>query len=295
MKYKIKKIEKKDFPEKLKRIKKVPKYIYIIGNEKLLWEDCFGVVGTRKVSEYGIKNCENFAKEFVFRDIPIVSGMALGTDTIAHKVAVEYGGKTIAVLGSGFGNIFPKENIALFEKIIETDGLIVTEFKYEMLPLKENFPKRNRIVTALSEGILVIEAGYRSGSSITAKNAIEQGKKVFALPGKLDSNVGIGVNNLIKKGAILTTEIEDIINKYPKFENRKRKQTKKKTFNSIKLRDEYKKIYRIIEDEECRIDNILLKTKMPIRDVLRILTSMEIDGLIKKDLAGKYLTVSEKE
>ena len=125
--------------------------------------------------------------------------MAIGTDSVAHKTAIEYSGKTIAVLGSGFNNIFPKENLDLFNEIIENNGLVVTEYEENVEPLKENFPKRNRIVTALSEGILVIEAAYRSGTSITVNNAKKQGKKVFALPGKLDSFVGVGVNNMIKK------------------------------------------------------------------------------------------------
>lgn len=289
MKYKIIKLERKDFPEKLKNIKNSPKKLYMIGNTNLLWEDCFGIVGTRKITEYGIDNCENFTREFVFRKIPIVSGMAIGTDSIAHKTTLEYGGKTIAVLGSGFGNIFPKENIDMFEKIIENGGLVVTEFEYEMKPLKGNFPKRNRIVTALSEGILVIEAGYRSGSSITAKNAIEQGKLVFALPGKLDSSVGIGVNNLIKNGAIFTTTIEDILIKYPQFANRLRITPKKNTSKSVKIKEEYKDIYNVLEKNDGVLDNILEETKLELRDVLKILTKMEVEGLITQDITGKYI------
>lgn len=289
MKYKIIKLEKKDFPEKLKNIKNPPKVLYMIGNEKLLWEDCFGIVGTRKITEYGIRNCETFTKEFVFRKIPIVSGMAIGTDSIAHKTVLEYSGKTIAVLGSGFGNVFPKENIDLFENIIENDGLVITEFEYEMKPLKENFPKRNRIVTALSEGILVIEAGYRSGSSITAKNAIEQGKLVFALPGILDSTVGVGVNNLIKKGAILTTNIEDILSRYPQFLNRLRKEVKKIYSKNIKVKEKYKDIYKILENREETIESILDETKLELREVLKILTEMEIEGIISQDINGKYI------
>lgn len=289
MKRNIKLLENKDFPNKLKRIKNSPERLYLIGNESLLWEDCFGIVGTRKITEYGIKNCENFSKEFAFRKIPVVSGMALGTDTIAHKTVLEYSGKTIAVLGSGFGNVFPLENLDLFEKIIENDGLIVTEFEYDMKPLKENFPKRNRIVTALSEGILVIEAGYRSGSSITAKNAIEQQKMVFALPGKLDSYVGIGVNNLIKKGAILTTEIDDILLKYPQFEKRKRIEVGKRNSKSVKIKKEYQEIYNIIEKGDGIINTIVIETGLDIKEILRILTNMEIDGMIMQDVSGKYI------
>ena len=137
--------------------------------------------------------------------------MAIGTDAVAHKTVLKYGGKTIAVLGSGFNHIYPKENTELFYEILENDGLIITEYEKNIEPYKRNFPARNRIITAISEGVLVIEAAYRSGTSITANNAKDQGKKVFALPGKLDSYLGIGVNKLIKEGAILTTNINDII------------------------------------------------------------------------------------
>lgn len=289
MKYNIKKIEQKDFPEKLRKIKKSPNAIYVIGNEKLLFENCFGVVGTRKITDYGKNNCEKIVKEFVFRSIPIVSGMAIGTDTVAHKTTIEYGGKTIAVLGSGFGNIFPKENKILFDEIIKTGGLIVTEFDYNVGPLKENFPKRNRIVTALSEGILIVEAGYRSGSSITAKNAIEQEKLVFAFPGKLDSKVGIGVNNLIKKGAILTTEIDDILKRYPQFANKLRIECNRKTIKSEKTKKEYQELYNLIEKGINDIDSILEKSQLDIKAVLTKLTNMEIEGLIKQNINGKYL------
>ena len=124
------------------------------------------------------------------RDIPIVSGMAIGTDTVAHKTALENLGETIAVLGTGFNHIFPKENVTLFEQIVKKGGLVITEYEENIGLNKNNFPKRNRIVTALSEGVLIIEAGYRSGTSITAKHAREQGKLVFAIPGKIDSAVG---------------------------------------------------------------------------------------------------------
>ena len=182
MNYKIEKITKKDYPQKLKDITKSPEQIYYVGNIDLLFEDSFGIVGTRKISEYGITNCKNFTKELVLRNIPIVSGMAIGTDTIAHKTTLEYSGKTIAVLGSGFNHIFPEENIELFKNIVYSGGLIITEYEKNVGPDRYNFPKRNRIISALSEGILIIEAAYRSGTSITAKWAYKQGKKVFALP-----------------------------------------------------------------------------------------------------------------
>lgn len=288
MKHKILKLKQDELPEKLKKIEKAPKQLYLIGNKELLFENCFGIVGTRRITDYGKNNCEFFTRELVFRNIPIVSGMAVGTDSVAHKTCLEYGGKTIAVLGSGFDNIFPEENIELFEKIIENDGLVITEYENNVKPLKENFPQRNRIVTALSEGILVVEAGFRSGTSITVTNAKKQGKKVFAIPGKLDSCVGVGVNNMIKQGAILTTNIQDIISNFPQFEHRLRKNTNRKHSKSEKINDDYKEIYDILENRQMSIEELLQESNLSFKEIIKLLTKMEIEGIVEQDLLGNY-------
>ncbi len=280
MKYQI--INKIDFPNKLKRIKNAPERIYAIGNIDILYESSFAVVGSRNVSEYGIKNCKFFTKELVLRNIPIVSGMAIGTDTVAHRTALENNGKTIAVLGSGFNNIFPKENIELFYKIISNNGLVITEYEEYVKPEKANFPKRNRIITAISEGTLVIEAAYRSGTSITANNAREQGKKVFALPGKLDSYLGVGVNNLIKKGAILTTKIEDIIYSYPQFMDRKR------INSNVNIKSEYLQIYNAIQNEGQTLDELLIETELEFKQLIELIYNMELEEIIYEDIDGRY-------
>lgn len=285
MKYKIIKLDKKDFPEKLKIINNPPEVLYAIGNIDLLKEKCFGVIGTRKITEYGEKNCKFFTKELSLRDIPIVSGMALGTDTVAHKTALENNGKTIAVLGSGFDNIFPKENLKLFEQIIENNGLVITEYENDIKPIKTNFPERNRIVTAISEGILVIEAAFRSGTSITVRNAKNQNKKVFALPGKLDSCVGVGVNKMIKNGAILTTTIEDIVSLYPEFRKRKRKNSIEK---NLYIKKEYEEIFNILKKDKESLETILIKTGLDFKKAIKILTNMEIEGIIRQNELGIF-------
>ena len=184
MNYKIESISKNNFPEKLKKIARPPQILYYIGNIDLIYKESFGIVGTRKITDYGINNCKYFTRELVCRNIPIVSGMAIGTDSVAHRTTIENGGETIAVLGCGLNYIYPEENIGLFNSIIESGGLIITKYEKNIQPLKKNFPRRNRIISALSEGILIIEAAYRSGTSITARWAYKQGKKVFALPRK---------------------------------------------------------------------------------------------------------------
>ncbi len=278
----ILKLEPKDFPIKLQKIKDSPKQLYYIGNISLLYQDSFAIVGTRKITDYGVKICKAFSKEFSLRDIPIVSGMAIGTDTIAHKTAIEYGGGTIAVLGGGLERIFPVQNYDLFRRIIENGGLVLSEYENNVKPNKTTFPQRNRIVTAISEGVLVIEAAYRSGTSITANHAWKQEKKVFAIPGKIDSSLGIGTNILIKQGAILTTTISDILINYPQFMNKKRKSNPSK-----KIKKEYKKIYQILTESASSIDDLICQTDYKITDLLKILSNMQIENIIIQDM-GVY-------
>ena len=207
--------------------------------------------------------------------------MAVGVDEIAHKTALKYNSETIAVLGSGFGDIYPKENEDLFHNIIENNGLVITEYKYNCKANSSNFPKRNRIVSAISEGILVVEAAYRSGTSITVNYAKEQGKRVFAIPGRLDDCHGIGVNRMIKEGAILTTQIEDIINSYPQFINKKRKTFSKIKNIDIKVKKEYKEIYNILKDNVLTVDEILAKVENKnINNIMNKLINMELEELI---------------
>lgn len=278
----IVKLDQRDFPVKLKKIKDSPKQLYYIGNINLLYQDSFAIVGTRRITDYGIKICKEFSKEFSLRNIPIVSGMAIGIDTIAHKTAIEYGGGTIAVLGGGLERIFPIQNYDLFRRIIESGGLVVSEYENDVKPNKTTFPQRNRIVTAISEGVLVIEAAARSGTSITANHAWKQGKKVFAIPGRIDNSLGVGVNILIKKGAILTTSIEDILMNYPQFMNKKRK-----TDSSKKIKKEYKKIYQVLNESASTIDDLIYQTDYKISDLSKILSNMQIEKIIIQDM-GVY-------
>lgn len=266
----------------MKSIKNPPKQLYYLGNINLLYEDSFAIVGTRRITSYGRKNCIEFSKELVLRDIPIVSGMAIGTDTVAHKTALDYKGKTIAVLGGGLKRIFPIENYKLFEQIVANGGLVITEYENEVKATKEKFPQRNRIISGISEGVLVIEAAYRSGTSITVKYAKQEEKKVFAIPGKLDNSFGVGVNKMIKEGAILTTCIEDILVNYPQFMNKKRKTEAKKC-----IKKEYEKIYKILKTGEHTIDELMEKTNYSIKDIFKLLSCMEIENIIIKEM-GVY-------
>lgn len=277
-------LEDKLYPKKLKNINKPPEKLYAIGNIELLKQDMLAVVGTRRITEYGKRIAENLCTEIALRDIPIISGMAIGTDTIAHQTALKYNSPTIAVLGTGLNNIYPKENIELYNQILESDGLILSEIELDGKYNSSHFPRRNRIVSGLSEGVLVIEAAYRSGTSITVRYAKEQGKPVFAVPGGLENIYGVGVNKFIKDGAILVTDIEDVLNVYPQFMNKMRKITFEK-----KIKSEYIQIYQMLSQKNCTIDEISAKLKnKTIREITNTLTMMELEDLVVQDFGNGY-------
>lgn len=210
-------IEKNDksYPKKLLEIYNPPERLYIIGDEKILNEFSIAIVGVRNCTKYGKEIAKSLAYNLSKYGVNIISGMAKGIDSFAHIGTIMGNGKTVAVLGSGFNHIYPKENIQLFNEIIKSGGAVVTEYEENILPLPENFPKRNRIISALSEGVVVVEAGKRSGSLITAEIALEEGKEVFAVPGNITSYTSRGTNSLIKDGAKLVENVMDILEEYP--------------------------------------------------------------------------------
>lgn len=288
-------LNSKDYPLKLANIQEAPNVLYALGNINLLYEDSFAIVGTRNPTEYGVKACEILAKELSLRDIPIVSGMALGIDKIAHETALKFNSRTIAVLGSGFGKIYPKENSNLFYEIIKNNGLILSEYSIETPKSKEYFPQRNRIIAALSEGVLAIEAAYRSGSSITINFAKKYGKKTFSVPGRIGDKMSVGTNNFIKDGAELVTKIEDILKFYPQFANKKRKTLhrnfKKSTGENRIIKTEWKEIYYLIDKGMNTLEEIQINTSKDTRIILNILSEMELNGIIEQEIGTGYTII----
>lgn len=213
---KVIKFEDEDYPKNLRKIYNPPKKIFVMGDEKILNGFGIGIVGTRNASRYGKEITKALSFGLAKKGINIISGMAIGIDTEAHRGALFAKGKTIAVLGSGFKNIYPKENEELFYKILDSGGAIVTEYEEEEKARPCNFPERNRIISGLSEGIVVTEAPKKSGSMITADIALDEGKEVFAVPGNVLSFNSRGTNELIKQGAKLTENIFDILEEYVK-------------------------------------------------------------------------------
>lgn len=275
------------YPKELLKIKDIPLKLHIIGNENLLNKKCIAIVGSRNCTAYGFKIAKQFAKELSQNDITVVSGLALGIDSAAHIGALEGRGGTIAVLGHGLKYMFPKENEDLYKRILDNKGCIITEYDFDVEPNSKNFPKRNRIVSGISMGVLIVEAKSKSGSTITARLAKEQGKNVFCVPSNLDSIYGLGTNRLIQKGAKLVLSINDILEEYnvrnvlvEDFIDEE---------NKIEIKEEYLPIYNLISNEPININELCKKSKMNISKVNQILTMLEIEGVIEEKIGKEFI------
>lgn len=278
-KIKIIKQNSKNYPTKLLQIQETPKQLYVEGDTSLLNNDAIAIVGSRKATEYGKKCTSYFAKELAKRGITIISGLATGIDSVAHIHSMKEQGKTIAVIGSGFKHITPKENYYLYEQIIEKGGCIVSEYPPETKEEVANYPRRNRIISGLSMGVLVIEARHRSGSGITANLAMKQKKEVFCVPNRIDEKTASGTNNLIKKGANLVTCPEDILEFYDL-----------KTLNEeMEMPKEYKEVYELIGELPISANEIAKITNKSIGKVAESLCMLEIEELIKQVAGNQYV------
>ena len=211
-------IENQEYPEQLRYIYDPPIKLYVLGNKQILKQKGIAIVGSRKATEYGKKVALQLAEELCESGINIISGLAIGIDTYSHLGALQAiekccsnKGKTIAVLGSGLDEIYPQENIKLAKQIIYSGGCIVSEYPIGTKPEKLNFPQRNRIISGLSNGVVIVEASEKSGSLITAEFALEQGREVFAIPGNILNSNSAGTNNLIKQGAKLVTSYREVL------------------------------------------------------------------------------------
>lgn len=291
MNYKKIKITDKEYPQILRKIKNPPAQLYVIGNIELLHQNNFAIVGSRKCSEAGFKIAKKFSRALSEYGLNIISGMAVGIDSAAHLGCLETNGKTIAVLGSGFNCIFPKENEKLFKRIIENDGIVISEYTPDTKPDKTLFPKRNRIISGLSIGVLVVEAKYRSGSIITAQYARAQKRDVYSIPHALEDKYGIGTNRLIKNGAKLVTEPLEIIKQYEKI-LKIEKQTKNEKIEKIKkidINEEYKEIYDVLSDIPKHINEITRQLKLSVQEANNKLMLMEIEGYIIQKNINEYI------
>jgi len=282
-------INEPGYPTILKEIYDPPAFLYYKGRMDDPDEFRIAVVGTRKASTYGRQSASEIVRNLANQKLTIVSGMALGIDSIAHEAAIEAGGRTIAVLGSGINqeSIYPSTNRRLAERIIDSGGAVISEFPLGSLGLKHHFPQRNRIISGLSLGTMVIEAGEASGSLITARAALDQNREVFAVPGTIYSPTSIGPNKLIKMGAKLVTDAADVL------ETLDLSHVKSYVENKAIIPDspEEEKLLNILDKEPKHIDAIIKQTDLDPANVSSILTLMEMKGKVR-NLGGANYVIS---
>ena len=274
-----------NYPENLKEIYDAPILLYVKGELKQQDNIAVGVVGSRRCTQYGIKAAAKIAGELTFYGITVVSGLARGIDTSAHKGALESGGRTIAVLGNGLVSVYPPENKNLADNIVK-NGALVSEFPMEMPPHKINFPKRNRIISGLSKGIVVVEAAKKSGALITADFAMEEGKEVFAVPGNIGNIASEGTNNLIRDGAKLIETAKDVAEELG-ISTDINKETPGEDIKKPVLSNAHEiGIYGMLSDDPCNIDTIIEELSLEPKKVKAALLNLEMKGAIQQ-LPGK--------
>lgn len=288
------------YPQLLREIDDPPPVLYVKGD----WQACFdqpavGVIGSRMCSTYGENASEMLARDLASRGITIVSGLARGIDTAAHRGAIRGQGRTIAVMGTGIDSVYPKENNGMVREILASGGCLVSQFPLGTPPIKENFPYRNRIISGLSLGVLIVEASERSGSLITARLAAEQNREVMAVPGNITSGNSFGTNYLIKSGAKLVQQWQDVVAELPSeisaailppkidkeiAENAKRQPE----LIPADMSENERKVWGLLTpDESTHIDILLETSGLSFGDLNAVLVALDIRDLIRV-LPGKH-------
>ncbi len=272
-----------NYPPLLRKIEYAPPVLYIYGS---FTEDdrhfTLGVVGTRKMSSYGRQVTEQFSTELAQGKITIVSGLALGVDTVAHTAAMDAGGRTLAVLACGLDTIYPSENYNLAKRIVETgQGSLITTFPLGVKPESGNFPARNHIISALSLGVLVTEAPLKSGSLITASSAINQGREVFAVPGSIFSHASSGANKLIQDGAHPVTSTRDILEALNIHVIPSDEETRTHVKTIAPDSPEERALLKYLTLEACHIDELTRQSELEANIVASTLVVMELKGMVK--------------
>jgi DNA processing protein len=287
------------YPEQLRQLADPPPCLYLRGSAAPLDKPILAIVGSRASTVYGLNVAETLAKDLALNGISIVSGLARGVDSAAHKGSLAAENAQIAVLGTGIEQCYPRENKDLLDKILQKGGAVITEFPPNTPPCKQNFPCRNRIIAGLAWGTLVVEATEYSGSLVTARFTLETNRELFAVPHNITTKSGIGPNILIQKGAKLVTRAEDIIDEMPPY--LKEKLTRNLNVEnggdipSSKLtKDELTVLHILKVDEETSLDTIIEASGISVGNILALLTGLKIKGLCREWPGARYTrTTSE--
>ncbi len=275
----------REFPERLRNIPDPPDIIYVRGP---LPEDdvpSAAIIGARDASPYGLDIARSIGKTLAMRGVNVISGMAAGIDAAGQWGAVQGGGRTCAVFGCGLDICYPVSNFNLYEEILNSGGSIVSEYPLGSPPLGWHFSKRNRIISGLADVVLVIEAKERSGTSITVGNALDQGKQVFALPGRITDRLSQGCNRLIREGACILTGVEDVLESLHLS-----REVEQLDFSRdlSSLGEDERAVYEILPDQAVHVDALIAKSLLPFQKLSEILLSLEILGFCESPKSGYY-------
>lgn len=279
--------ESATYPKQLREIHAPPIVLYVWGELIERDQHAIGVIGSRRTTHYGTESAKKLSYQLAYAGLTIVSGLARGIDTAAHQGALAAKGRTVAVIGSGLLHLYPPENAALAEKIRSGNGAVVSEFSMEVQPDRQTFPMRNRIISGWSHGILVVEAGLNSGALITASQALEQGRSVYAVPGHINAPSAQGSNRLIQQGAKLVMEANDILDDLNLLLPEARPSLDAAVRPLPTLTADERRVYDAIEASETSIDDIASKSDLPSGSVSSTLLRLELKRLVKQ-LPGKY-------
>ncbi len=279
-----------EYPAYLREVPNAPPLLYLWGNLEEGDRLAVAVVGTRRLTRYGRQVTQDLVTGLVMNGVTIVSGLARGIDAIAHKTALELNGRTIAVLGSGLDSIYPAEHRQMAQQIAQGYGAVISEYGLGVKPEAKNFPPRNRVISGLSLGVIVIEAGERSGALITSNFALEQGREVFAVPGNINSPASMGTNRLIQEGAKLVTGIDDILDEL------NLKLVVEQTAVQLALPEtaEEAALIAYLSGQPIHVDELCRSTNLPTSMVTSTLTMMELKGMVRQ-VGGMNYVLREAE
>jgi DNA processing protein len=276
----------RNYPARLRMIPDPPPVLYVKGEIRSEDEKCVAVVGSRSASEYGCRVARDLCRGLAALGFTVVSGMARGIDGTAHETTLNAGGRTIAVLGSGVDRAYPPEHAKLYDRISQ-GGAVISELPIATRPMAANFPARNRLISGLSLGVVVVEATEKSGSLITAALALEQGREVFAVPGQVGASLSRGANRLIRQGAKLVETVDDIVEEIaPQLSQRAHAASEPKRPLPPSFGDDFRKIFGLLQEQSIQIDEVIEKSGYSSARVSEILLDLELQGFIKQ-LPGK--------
>jgi DNA processing protein len=275
------------YPKSLREIHAPPIVLYVWGELQERDRHAIGIIGARRTTHYGSESAKKLAYQLAYAGLTVISGLARGIDTAAHQGALAAKGRTIAVIGSGLSKLYPPENHGLAEKIRNGNGAVVSEFSMEIEPDRQTFPMRNRIISGWSHGILVVEAGLNSGALITAAQALEQGRSVYAVPGHINAPSAMGSNRLIQQGAKLVMDASDVLDDLQVLLPETKPSPEAAARPLPELSDDERKVYDAIDSVETPIDRIATNCDLPSSTVSSTLLRLELKRLVKQ-LPGKY-------